>query len=358
MAATNRQCGRCSRPAADNLTLCQTCGDAVVADLLSVPALWVDLQITRAGLGKVTAHRAGGRPAETPLPIRTAARGPKMPGNLFTARPAMQGDTVLAALGNTVSTWARLLAEHLAVDIPIGAPALVQLAANNRARRRLPENSTGHEPNRTTAVIEHRLAKGKRIRTVRTSRADADMLTEPVTVVEQAAVWLACHPLEVRQLAAAAELADDISQTLNRVRHIVDRPREPRPIGPCPDCKVELREFADDRGNLPTFTKCSACKTMHVVENVMRKSLDDLRDRLLTVAEIVRVTHDFGSPVARATIYRWSDDRLIEPRGWMHADKTYGTRITDHQIQRGDPQVFRLGDVLDVAADDEEGNAA
>lgn len=355
---TTVQCRRCARPVPDNLTLCQTCGDAVVADLLSVPGLWVELQTTRAGLGKVTADRAGGRPAETPLPIRTAARGIGIPGALFAPRPAMQGDNVIAALGNTISTWARLFAEQHHVDIPIGAPALVQITANNRHRRQLPENSTGREPDRTTAVIEHRLVKGERVRMVRVSRADAEMLTDPVTVIEQAAVWLACHPRELRGLPAAAELADDIHRALNHIRALVDRPREPRPIGPCPACGVELREYVDDRGGLPAFTKCSACKALHSVDIVMEKALHAIRDRLLTVAEIVRVTHDFGAPVSRATIYRWSDDRLIEPRGWMHQDKTYGTRITDRQIQRGDAQVFRLGDVLDVAARAEEGSAA
>lgn len=356
---TGIQCRRCARPVSDNAALCQTCGDAVVADLQSVPGLWVELQITRAGLGKTSGERTGGRPAETPLPIRTAARGPKMPGNLFAPRPAMQGDTVLAALGNTISTWARLFAEQHHVDIPIGAPALVQIAANHRARRKLPENQHGRETDRTITVVEHRVEMGKRVRTVRVSRADAAAITDtPVTVLEQAAVWLACHPHELRRLNAAAELAEDIHHTLQRVRYLVDRPREPRPIGPCPTCEVELREFADDRGNLPVFTKCAACKTQHDVEIVMEKALDAIRDRLLTVAEIVRVTHDFGEPVAKPTIYRWAVARRIEPRGWMHQDDKYGTRITDRQIQRGDPAVFRLGDVLDIARRDEEGTAA
>lgn len=60
------------------------------------------------------------------------------------------------------------------------------------------------------------------------------------------------------------------------------------------------------------------------------------------------VLPSIGVHVPRSTLYRWAHKRTIPARGYQGADG----RITDHRIHSGDPEVYRLGDVLAAAARD------
>jgi hypothetical protein len=339
---TEIRCARCARPVGDRLTLCQPCADTLIVDLLSIPGLLAELTITRAGLAKM-GDRNGGRSAETPIPVRANSRG----NGIW-----IDGDRQVTAIHTTIATWARALAEDLGVDIPIGAPGLVQITANNRRR--------GTSRRAPATIVEERLAKGKIKRTVRVSRIDGDALADTATPYEQAAVWLACHPHELRAHEAAAELCRDIAGASAQIRRIIDAPDPPRQIGPCPECGVELRVRADERGDLPTWVHCRECGEQHEVRHVQALALAAVRDRLFTIAEITRITGQFGIPIASRTLHRWAEPKAgkLTARGYLHHDPTYGTRITDTPIQRGDAQVFRLGDVLDIAAADRKGSAA
>ncbi|MBF5002317.1 hypothetical protein IRT45_34940 [Nocardia sp. BSTN01] len=368
MTKADVRCARCKATVPDNMTLCQRCGTDIVADLLTVPALLAELTVTRAGQAQFNGERTGGRSAETPLPIRPT-KGRTMLGGLFAADPIIQGDTALTRLSTAVGEWARLLAKHHRVAIPIGAPGLVQLVANGRTRAYLPETSAAWQPAGRGTARDHTHTTGTVMRVdgvvpykprkrIHVSRRNADALTSPATAVEQAAIWLACHPLELRRFDTAGDLASDIHQALKQIRATIDRPREPRQIGPCPECGVELLAHPDDDGRLPAFVRCRGCDTQQEVDTVMQRALDAVRDRLFTVLEIVRITAQFGSPVAKRTLHRWAHDNLIEYRGYLHTDKKYGTRITDHPIHPRDPRVYRLGDVLDIARRDQKGTAA
>ncbi|WP_146165187.1 MULTISPECIES: hypothetical protein [Nocardia] len=363
MTKADVRCASCKAAVPDNLTLCQRCGTDIVADLLTVPALLAELAVTRAGQAKFNGERTGGRSAETPLPIRPT-KGRTALG-LFAADVAIQGDNTIARLSTAVGQWARLLAEHHRVDIPIGAPGLVQLVANGRARAYLPETSSAWQPTGRTTARDHTATTATLTRVdkdgnrhYRVSRRNADALTSPATAIEQAAIWLACHPLDLRRFDTAGDLASDIHKALKQIRATIDRPREPRQIGPCPDCGVELLAHPDEDGQLPAWVRCSECGAQQHVHTVMQDALDSIRNRLFTVLEIVRITAQFGEPIAKRTLHRWAQENRVEARGYLHTDKQYGTRITDHPVHPRDPRVYRLGDVLDVAQRDEEGSAA
>ncbi|MFI9507552.1 hypothetical protein [Nocardia sp. NPDC052566] len=295
-------CAECDRPVVDGLPLCQTCTDGVVADLRAVPGLLVELAITRAGLGRLGPHSAGGRAAETPLPIRAT-----------NYRTSMQGDRAVSRLETTVNGWTRALAEDLRVTPYIGGPALILLARQHRG----PD--------------------------------DRDPGTLPLTApsqLEQAAVWLAGHRRQLRAHEAAHDLLVEVSGALAQIRDVVDRPVERRYLGPCPsvlddggECRWELRAQLG-----ASWVRCGRCRTQHEVAEILDAVRAAAEDMLYSLGDLVRVTEGVGAAVPKTTLYRWARERRIEPRAWQH-----GERITDHPIDASSVHVYRLGDVLALA---------
>lgn len=336
-------CAECGRPVGDRLALCTYCGARLVAELLSVPGVLADLTTTRTGQGRLSSQRAGGRSAEMPLPIQSAARGLKDP-----VGAELRGDRAYDRLVVTLAGWARVLAEHLAVEIPIGARGLQQLAINGRRQPADLETIPSRSPN------------GKFVRTI---RRHPDALTSPATPIEQAAVWMACHPHELRAHEAAHEMLTEITGALEQVRRIVDRPVELNYLGPCStelpggmDCGFVLRA---ERGE--TYVRCGRCKTQFAVADLQARAREIAEDRLYTLGEMGNILSAVGSPVPPRTLRWWTTHRKhdrLEPRGWQHVD-AYGVRITDHQIADTDKPVYRLGDALKLAERDKnEGGSA
>lgn len=327
------QCAECSRPVGDRLTLCTHCGDRLRAELLSVPGVLADLATMRTGQARFTSHRVGSRSSDTRLPIQVA-------------KGELRGDRGYTRLETAVTGWARVLGETLGVDVPIGERALQQLAVNGRAQ---PADHT---------AVPVRTPDGK---FARVAVRHPDALTSPATALEQAAVWMACHPHQLRAHEAAGEMLRDITGALGDLRRIVDRPAELRYLGPCPGelragvpCEFGLRAEPGE-----TWVRCGRCNHQHSVADLQAKARVIAEDRLYTLSEMGNVLAAVGARVGRATLYRWAADRRIEPRGWLHED-VRGQRITDHQVAEGDRQVYRLGDALKRATRDEKrgGSAA
>ncbi|HMH59028.1 MAG TPA: hypothetical protein VK537_07590 [Galbitalea sp.] len=310
------QCTECGRMLGYNAALCRACIDELVEQLLRVPALLYELGITRAGLGRTGAPSAGGRPAEAPLPIRIVGR-------------RLPGESAVQRLETAVIGWARVLAEELGVTPAVGIAYLVQLAQD---RRRLPGS---------------------------TVRSDAAALATPVTAVEQAAVWLAHHRRELAQHEAAPELARDIRGAVGALAAVI-WPAERQYLGLC-DC---VREDGEECGQElraevgQAYVDCRRCRWRFDVAQLKAAALANADDRLYKVDDLLRVLTALDEPVSRATLWRWAQQRRMEPRGWQHADD-YGVRITDHRIGAGDAQVYRLGDARKLATKDEnEGGSA
>ncbi|MEU6580651.1 hypothetical protein [Nocardia sp. NPDC046763] len=271
----------------------------------------MDLTITRIGAARFSAGRDGGRSAETALPVRSTARSDGDP-----VGAELVGDRALMRLENAVTTWARLLAEDLGVEIPIGATGLVVLTHNNRGATRDP----------TALPIA------------------------PASPLEQAAVWLACHPHDLRRHEAAHELLVDVRHAVAGLRAVVDRPIELRYLGPCPAqltdgsvCAAELRAQVE-----ATWVRCRRCRSKYEIARIQADARAAVEDELHTVANLVRLLGALGAPTPRRTVYRWAQDHRIEPRGWQHVGPQ-GVRITDHRIDERDTQVYRLGDALKLA---------
>lgn len=331
-------CTVCERPVGDARALCITCRGELTKALQEIPGLYADLIILRSRQARLTSGRTGGRSAEDPLPIRLVDP---------TRRDwKMQGDRALGHLADVVCGWARVIAEGLAVELPIGAPALVQLVANARCG---PDNREHVDPVRTTD------AHGHTVHVRQPQRDPVALTTTPATAVEQCAIWLVCHPHDLSAHPAAGVMYTEIADAVAGLRRVVDRPTDRRYLGPCPTvleghdedgrprtCSVELR--AEQGRNL---VRCARCRTEHDVQALEAATLARAENEVWTVAELLHVLKSIGTPIPRSTLYDWARTRRITPRGYKH-----GARITDHRIALDDPEVYRLGDVRDVARRD------
>ncbi|MFI6368687.1 hypothetical protein ACIBG0_38895 [Nocardia sp. NPDC050630] len=307
-------CVACERPVADAAPLCTKCGQRTIEALHKVPGLLDEFAVTRAGLARMTA-RVGGRTADIALPVRvTTGRG-----------VVLEGDRAYNHLVNSVTTWARALAEDLGVEPYIGGPYLLELA---EARRGM----------------------------LTADRTAAALPAAPPDATAQAAVWLAHHRHQLRAHEAADELLDDITTAVEQLTRFVDRPVERRYLGACSatfddgaQCGFGLRAELDDLGRTAAYVYCGRCRARYDVHRIEADATVVAREQCYSLAELLRLLPALGQPIAKPTLYRWANkERRIEPRGWRHGDDD-GWRITDHRIADDDVQVYRLGDVLDLA---------
>ncbi|GAB4582607.1 hypothetical protein Ntsu_04390 [Nocardia sp. IFM 10818] len=318
MAAADITCARCERPVKDGLTLCVSCGNDLCSALLAVPELLLEIAITRAGLGRTTSERTIGRPAEPPLPVQSVAQLRKEGEPEHEVGAELLGDRALAALGHAVITWARAVAEDLGVSPHVNGAWLVHITEQHR----------GSPP-----------------------RDGATLPLVRLGAVEQAAVWLAQHREILRAHEAGLDMLYDITEALDRLRAAIDRRPEKRYLGPCPNCRTELRAEPGE-----SWVRCRACREQYEIARIEADARAVAEDRLYTLAELVPVLDALGAPVPKRTLYWWASERKIEPRGWMNRDG----RITDHRRNDADKAVYRTRDALRLAGKQTErgGSAA
>ncbi|MGV9666952.1 hypothetical protein [Nocardia niigatensis] len=347
------ECPACMRPAPDGWYLCVTCADRLVAELLAVPGLVDDWTTTRAGLARVSAGRYGGRSAETALPVQSIARDLPEWAEQDEVGAALRGDRARDRLDNAVGTWARVIAEDLGVEIPIGARGLVQLAVNARAGRL--DAPPVVEVVRWLEGVVVRGIESARVgpprQRARIVRRGADALSTPATPIEQAAVWLACHSHALRTHRAAGEALADITGATDAMRRVVDR-SEQRYRGVCPHCSAELRAGLGE-----SYVRCRGCWAQYDVAEIEATARNSAAEQLYTAYELLRVLPELDAPVSKTTLYRWIRTHKLAERGWMDRAR----RITDTKRNPTDTAVYRCGDALELAqgaAEDDEGGSA
>lgn len=128
--------------------------------------------------------------------------------------------------------------------------------------------------------------------------------------------WLEHHLPDLVRRPDAARAVADITRTVDRGWHTVDRPAGRDYAGTC-DCGTEL--YAQP-GN-PHVT-CPTCDTTHDTEARRDRMRDDLDGRLLTGAEIARLAQYFGRcdrERARNLIKVWATRGVITAHGHTRA---------------------------------------
>lgn len=309
----NHDCANCGRVVADGLELCALCADSLRRELLQVPGLVSDMTITLARLDRMSCARVGGKSAETALPVRL---------DKFDQRPTQR---VLEQLTNTLTTWARAVADHggLADDLAaaILSPGLRQLTHNTRSKRRDP----------------------------------AALSTEPAHIAELVAVWLADYAGDLRATPGADELYLDVTDAIAAVRRSIDRRPELRYRGRCTaQVADELGVYVPCGADLyvekgENYATCPSCRMPHDVGDIEHRALEGENDRLCTLPELLAILRALGEPVPKSTLYAWANDpkrRRLDVRGW----RTPNGMVTPYWIRRSDPPVFRLGDVRALAS--------
>ncbi|WP_280335467.1 hypothetical protein [Nocardia wallacei] len=325
-------CRICSRPVSDRRPLCLYCGERLVADLHDIPALLADLTITQTGQARLTAH-VGARSAEIPLPIRSIAGAPHDddPDQDDPVGAELVGDVAYAQLRLAVTKWADRLADHQHVTVPIGAPSLRVMVASARAIR----------ADGTHLPTPIRIYRGNTT-SVRLARRDADTLTTPATVVEQAAMWLANDPAALRDHDRAHHLYSDITRAVRRIRSVIDRPRDRRYIGACqgrtPDGGVCGTELLAGHGE--TWVRCQTCTQQSRVADVLRATLTAADPMLVTLDEALQLLERVDEYIPRGTAHSWISRRQLTPRAWRNSEG----RIVDVRRHRGDEPMYPLGD--------------
>lgn len=340
------ECPACMRPTPSGWFLCVACADRLVAELLAVPGLLAEWTITRAGLARVSAGRYGGRSAETALPVQSIARDLPEWEEQDAVGAALRGDRARERLDNAVGGWARLVAEELGVEIPIGARGLAVLAVNARVGR------LDAPPVVEVVRWLESVPIGPPRQRARIVRRGGDALAEPATPIEQAAIWLACHTAALRTHGAAGEALADITGATEAIRRVIDR-TERRYRGSCPHCSAELRAGLGE-----SYVRCRGCHAQYDVAEIEATARESATERNYSAGELLRVLPELGVPVSRTTLYRWIRDRKLTERGWMDRAR----RITDTKRNPTDTAVYRCGDALELAQgateEDEGGSAA
>lgn len=300
-------CFHCGRPSGDGLPICTKCTGILVRTLLSVPGLVADMTITQARLDRMSRGRVGGKSAETPLPISIDKNG-----NVPIRRP-------FDLLENEITTWTRDLGAHLSGSdffAALESDGLRQMTLNCKTGRR-----------RDTTAFS----------------------LAPTFLFEKFAVWLACHPQELRTHPAIDEMFDSLSDVVAIVNKAIDQLPELRYKGVCQ--YVEYDQGRERRCNTDLYAEkgeewvqCPRCRASYAVAKLDRDILAQMREMNYTAVELQSLLRELGKRVPKSTLYRWINERKLTPRGWMREG-----RIIQRWIHRNDPAVYRLGDVLDLA---------
>lgn len=307
------ECEICGRASADTIAYCYRCADTLRAELMAVPGLVVDLDITSDRLDRLGKRQEVGKGSDSPLPIRLGPKG--MPVNY--RRP-------LDSLSGIVLSWGRVVTHeaNLTFDEHMPPAGLVQLVLNNRGGR-----SHRYDP--------------------------AELVMHPVRPIELAAVWLAHQPRAIRAVPTVTEMHDDVTEAVAHVRRLVDRLPERVLKGPCPYVGYDARgdravcgaRLYAERGE--EWIRCPRCGSLHEVRALEAAALHGVEDRLFELRELLVLMAELGEPVPKATLYAWANDprrKRLSPRGW----KRPTGQITDVWIDRRDTPVYRLGDVREL----------
>jgi hypothetical protein len=269
---TQPTCDLCGRPLPDQGFVCSKCAEVVGVDLARIIDLAPEVEITVAKLARVGTSLGGGT-RERPLP--------------FDAQAADRAD----ALRNTLSTWARHVAESIGVQIPARRPG--ELGAQQAAR-----------------------FLGDRLN------------------------WIRHHQ-------EAAKCFGDLSDAARELERLVGRPRDHWYAGACWADLGELDE-AGDPLRCPQelyapkgarTVRCRFCGAEHDADARRQWLLDQVKDQLLHAEWIARALMGFG-------LEQVTSSRI---RGYAHRG-----RLAEHGHDQAGRPMYRVGDVLDLVHEQDQ----
>jgi hypothetical protein len=158
------------------------------------------------------------------------------------------------------------------------------------------------------------------------------------------AQWLAKHVQSIRQDETAGDTVQSLRAINRRIIRIIDRPADRIYAGICSieangqECPQEL--YAE-RG--ATFIRCRGCGYNHEVERRRDVLKVAARDTLMTIPELKTALPEvLGVPIKDGTLRQWKARK----------------RIVAHGLNWDGKELFRVGDILDIAVDQQRGEAS
>jgi hypothetical protein len=301
-------CDLCARLVDGTAYVCSPCADRVRDDLLHLAELAGEVEA--AVLKLVRYGSGGGGSGERPVPWDDVR-----------AERA-------AAVGNTVSTWARHISESRGVPISMpGTPRIVGPACYHGQALPLLNPAKPSCPHGSCQEIGTRRSH---------------------LGVQVAATWLAEHgQLEwLRHQREAAEAMSDLREAAREVERIVDRPRDRWYAGACWSELDELDEndepfrCQEDLYAAPgtKTVRCRECGAEHDAGTRKRVAAREARDTLVHAELMARALTALGI----------EDVTPARVRGMAR----HGRLVAKGLNAAGDP-TYRVGDVLDVIEEQE-----
>lgn len=266
VSAERNLCPQCGDPIADTGYLCHECTDTLGKRLARTSHYVGDLQtviVRRSDMG------LGGRSAESPLDFDWNASDGSW------------------ALDNTVTTWARHIAESRGIDVHDDLRPLGPVCS-----------ACKHE----------------------TCIASRNWCSHPTAVAMR---WLATQVGWLAHRPEGVEGFDELGAIAGYLERMVDRPMPTVYAGPCDVCG---RGMYARKGS--PVVRCTPCDLEYDVPAREKWMLDQVDDRLATAVELSRALTRLGVEVTPERIRKWSE------RG----------RITAHG-KDGSRPLYRIGDV-------------
>jgi uncharacterized Zn finger protein (UPF0148 family) len=269
----------CGRPLSGS-ALCSTCHHSLQVALGDISAHWADLDTVKARLTRYGAS-GGGRGGDKPLPVDARFLG-------WDA----DGTRLQDAVKNTIGTWARAVMGD---------------------RPELPGEA------HTTCLHVPCAA-------IRRSRWPRDNVPAVCRYLLGQADW-------IRTQHWAPEILDELTDTAEQLRRMVDRPADKLFAGYCDECQGPLY------AKVGAFeVACKTCGTSYSVKDRRDAMWAEAQDHNGTAAEISRAISWLGElPLSADRIYKWVERKRLTERGHV----TYRGRLVP---------IYRIGDVAALAA--------
>lgn len=287
------ECGRCSRPVTDGYPMCTTCAHNMATDLQTIPELVAELTVTRARLDRMGRARAGGKDADTQLPIRLDRNGMPVDSSL------------LDVLDDTLRRWAITLCDR-----------------------------HGLRPNRRYIVeLVDELRAGRRTDIAAISFTAA-------TPAEIAAVWLAHHPHWLRTLNQPIDKYETLRALIAKAQRTIDRMTPLAYRGPCAECGSIMTAEQE-----APIVQCGKCKSLYDAREIRDGLMDQVRNwNLSRYGVLEHIELIIGVKIPDATFRSWAHRKKIRPREWLWHGERY-----DFWIHRNAEALYRVGDGIELA---------
>ena len=143
--------------------------------------------------------------------------------------------------------------------------------------------------------------------------------------------WLLANVGAIACDEGAGEFLHALQKRLRAIEAIVNRPVEPRALGPCPEPLV--RDRCPDKGcreahphpcgtelTAPPeeeWVTCPACKTTKSADDLIADLMQHTEGMLFTIPELCHVVlPKLGESMTQSTLQRWHASERLQPRGY------------------------------------------